>query len=167
ICAEVAAGTSPRTIARDLNRENIKGPSGKHWRDTTIRGHATRRTGILRNDLYVGRLLWNKQTYRRNPDTGKRVARPRDECERIATEVPTLRIVDQAVWECVQKRLDAIRASPASKNLRATELPGTPTRASPTSKAGGALPDDRGRPACGTERSKRPHRGNRDPAWAY
>jgi DNA invertase Pin-like site-specific DNA recombinase len=121
ILAEFAAGKSTRAIARDLNRENIKGPSGKPWRDTTIRGHATRRTGILRNDLYAGCLLWNKQTYRRNPDTGKRVARPRHEGERIATEVPALRIVDQDVWECVQRRLDVIRASPASRNLRATE----------------------------------------------
>jgi site-specific DNA recombinase len=122
IFAEFAGGKSPRAIARDLNRENIKGPSGKPWRDTTIRGHATRRTGILRNDLYAGRLLWNKQTYRRNPNTGKRVARPRHEGERIATEVPALRIVDQDVWDCVQQRLDAIRASPASRNLRATEI---------------------------------------------
>jgi site-specific DNA recombinase len=44
IFAEFATGKSPRAIARDLNRENIKGPNGKHWRDTTIRGHATRRT---------------------------------------------------------------------------------------------------------------------------
>jgi hypothetical protein len=63
-------------------------------------------------------LLWNKQTYRRNPETGKRVARPRDEGEHIAIEVPALRIV----WDCVQKRLDAIRASPLSRKLRATEL---------------------------------------------
>lgn len=113
IFAEFATGKSPRAIARDLSRENIKGPNGKHWRDTAIRGHATRQTGILRNDLYVGCLLWNKQTYRRNPDTGKRVARPRDEGEHITTEVPALRIVDQGFWECVQKRLDLIRASTA------------------------------------------------------
>jgi DNA invertase Pin-like site-specific DNA recombinase len=122
IYAEFAAGKSPRAIARDLNRESIKGPSGKPWRYTTIRGHATRRTGILRNDLYAGRLLWNKQTYRCNPDTGKRVARPRGEGERITTAVPALRIVDQDVWDCVQRRLEVIRASPASKNLRATEF---------------------------------------------
>jgi hypothetical protein len=85
IFAEFAAGKSPRAIARDLNQEGLKGPSGKPWRDTTIRGHAARRTGILRNDLYVGRLLWNKQSYRRNPDTGKRVARPREEREHIMT----------------------------------------------------------------------------------
>ena len=122
IFAEFAAGKSPRAIARDLNRENIRGPSGKPWRDTTIRGHATRRTGILRNDIYAGRLLWNKQTYRRNPDTGKRIARPRAQSEQIAVEVPVLRIVDQAVWDAVQTRLDAIRASPTSTMQRASEF---------------------------------------------
>jgi site-specific DNA recombinase len=122
IFAEFAAGKSPRAIARDLNQEGLKGPSSKPWRDTTIRGHAARRTGILRNDLYVGRLLWNKQSYRRNPDTGKRVARPREEREHIVTDVPELRIVDQSVWEAVQSRLDAIRASPGSQKLRRSEF---------------------------------------------
>ena len=122
IFAEFAAGKSPRAIARDLNCENIKGPSGKPWRDTTIRGHATRRTGILRNDLYAGRSLWNKQSYRRNPDTGKRIARPRQQGEHIAVEVPSLRIVDQAVWDAVQARLNAIRASPGSTKQRQSEF---------------------------------------------
>ena len=88
IFAEFAAGKSPRAIARGLNSEGIKGPSGSSWRDTTIRGHATRRTGILRNELYVGRMLWNKLTYRRNPETGKRVARAREQDEHIAIDVP-------------------------------------------------------------------------------
>ena len=122
ILAEFAAGKSPRAIARDLNRDRIKGPSGKPWRDTTIRGHATRRTGILRNELYAGRLTWNKQAYRRNPDTGKRVARPRDQSEHVSVEVPHLRIVDQALWDSVQARLDAIRASPGSTKQRHTEF---------------------------------------------
>jgi site-specific DNA recombinase len=70
------SGRSPRSIARALNAERISGPHGRAWRDTTIRGHADRRTGILRNDLYAGRLVWNRQRYERNPDTGRRVARP-------------------------------------------------------------------------------------------
>jgi site-specific DNA recombinase len=122
IFAEFAVGKSPRAIARDLNCESIKGPSGKPWRDTTIRGHATRRTGILRNDLYAGRLLWNKQSYRRNPDTGKRIARPRQQGDHIAVEVPSLRIVDQAVWDAVQARLNAIRASPGPTKQRQSEF---------------------------------------------
>ena len=66
-------GHSPQAIARMLNADRIPGPNGKPWRETAIRGHATRRTGILRNSLYVGQLIWNKQTYVRDPSSGKRV----------------------------------------------------------------------------------------------
>ena len=59
IFADFAAGKSPRRIAAELNREGILGPGGRPWGDTTIRGHALRGTGILRNELYVGRLVWN------------------------------------------------------------------------------------------------------------
>ena len=57
---EFAAGTSPRAIARRLNGEGISGPSGKLWTDSTIRGHAKRGTGLINNELYVGRLVWNR-----------------------------------------------------------------------------------------------------------
>ena len=122
IFAEFLAGKSPRAIARDLNADAIPGPKGKAWRDTTIRGHATRRTGILRNDLYAGKLLWNKQTYLRNPETGMRVARVRDEREWIAAEIPELRIVEREVWEAVQQRLADIRASDGPTKIRRSEF---------------------------------------------
>jgi len=96
----------------------VRGPQG--WRDTTIRGHATRSTGILRNRLHVGRLVWNKQTYLRSPETGKRVARVRDEAERIEIDLPHLRIADDELWEAVQAKLAAIRASPRSTQQRKT-----------------------------------------------
>src|SRR5215471_12376437 len=41
-----AGGSSPRAIARTLNGEHVPGPGGQPWSDTTIRGHALRRTGI-------------------------------------------------------------------------------------------------------------------------
>ncbi len=122
IFSEFAAGKSPRAIARNLNADGIPGPSGKPWRDTTIRGHATRRTGILRNDLYVGRLVWNKQTYVRDPNTGKRVARVREEQDRIQVDVPELRVVEQDTWDAVQARLDEVRASPRSTKQRHSEF---------------------------------------------
>ena len=59
IFADFAAGKSPRRIAAELNREGTPGPGGRPWGDTTIRGHALRGTGVLRNELYVGRLVWN------------------------------------------------------------------------------------------------------------
>src|SRR5690348_5382257 len=63
IFEEFARGLSPLAIARRLNIEEVPGPGGRSWGDTTIRGHADRGTGILRNELYVGRLVWNRQRY--------------------------------------------------------------------------------------------------------
>jgi hypothetical protein len=114
IFGEFAAGKSPRSIARGLNADAIRGPNGKPWRDTTIRGHATRRTGILRNDLYAGRLLWNKQTYVRDPSTGRRLARVRKDSEHVTAQVPELRIIDQDLWNAVQDRLLKVRSRQSS-----------------------------------------------------
>ena len=116
IFEDFATGHSPRAIARALNAEGILGPRGRSWRDTTIRGHHTRRTGILRNDLYIGRLVWNKQRYVKDPKTGKRLARPNPQSQWIIEPVPELRIVSDPLWTRVRKRLDSIRESvPVSK----------------------------------------------------
>ena len=69
----------------------------------------TRRTGVLRNELYVGRLIWNRQRYVKDPKTGKRRARPNPESEWVVQEVPKLRILDDDLWNNVQERLGAIR----------------------------------------------------------
>jgi site-specific DNA recombinase len=122
IFSDFAAGKSPRAIARALNEEGVKGPQGRPWRDTTIRGHATRRTGILRNDLYAGALVWNKQEYLRNPETGKRVARPNSPDEVVREAVPHLRIVDEALWTKVQDRLGLIAESPRAVKNRAASF---------------------------------------------
>ena len=56
IFREFASGISPRAIARALNAEGIVGPDGNLWNDSTIRGHVKRGTGLINNELYVGRL---------------------------------------------------------------------------------------------------------------
>ncbi|WP_428395998.1 recombinase family protein [Lichenicoccus sp.] len=111
IFALFAAGSSPIAIAKTLNGEGLTGPGGKPWRDTTVRGHATRGTGILRNELYIGRLVWNRMHYVRDPATGNRVSRlnPRD--ARITVDVPKLRIIDDELWARVQARLGDIRSA--------------------------------------------------------
>ena len=72
IFREFVAGKSPRAIAKTLNAEDVPGPDGRPWRDTTIRGQVDRGTGILNNSLYVGRLEWNRCSYIKDPTTGKR-----------------------------------------------------------------------------------------------
>jgi site-specific DNA recombinase len=88
IFTEFAAGKGPRAIARDLNSEGVPGPQGRPWGDTTIWGHSQRGTGILNNELYAGRLVWNKQRYVRDPLTGKRIAQPNPRSEWIVQDVP-------------------------------------------------------------------------------
>jgi site-specific DNA recombinase len=117
-----AQGHSPRAIARTLNTESIPGPKGRPWQDTTIRGHATRRTGIVRNDLYRGQLVWNKQHYVKDPKTGRRLARPNPQEQWVVEDVPHLRIVDQELWQKVQNRLDGIRSSAPVKKARETKF---------------------------------------------
>ena len=122
IFADFAAGKSPRRIAAELNREGTPGPGGRPWGDTTIRGHALRGTGVLRNELYVGRLVWNRLRYTKDPSTGRRVSRINPCEDWVFRDVPELRILDDNLWNCVQTRLGAIRNSDRVVNARATKF---------------------------------------------
>ena len=70
IFREYTVGRSPRQIAFQLNAERIAGPHGGTWGQSTINGNAARGTGILNNELYVGRLVWNRLRYVKDPGTG-------------------------------------------------------------------------------------------------
>jgi site-specific DNA recombinase len=74
IFADYAGGLSPRRIARALNAEGISGPRGGRWTASLILGNAAREIGILRNRLYAGELVWNRQHFCKDPTTGKRVS---------------------------------------------------------------------------------------------
>jgi site-specific DNA recombinase len=122
IFAAFAAGQSPKAIAKNLNRDRIPGPRGLLWRDTAIRGHRQRGTGILNNDLYLGRLVWNRLRYVKDPSTGNRVSRHNDPSEWIITEVPDLRIIDDALWARVKVRQEALDATPAVMGIKASRF---------------------------------------------
>ena len=110
IFTDYAAGKSPRTIAHELNAEGVPGPRGKGWGPSTLFGNVKRGNGILNNELYIGKLVWNRQRFLKDPDTGKRVARPNPKDEWITQEVPELRIIDDTLWTKVKKRQATIRA---------------------------------------------------------
>ena len=116
IFTDYANGTSPRAIAHTLNQEGIPGPSGKGWGPSTIHGNTKRGTGILNNELYVGRLVWNRLRYVKDPATGKRVSRLNPEEQWILQEVPELRIIDQALWDQAKARQTAMRATRDDQN---------------------------------------------------
>ena len=104
ILREFADGASPRGIARRLNAEGVPGPGGRLWTDVALRGHARRGRGIVNNELYVGRRVWNRQRFVKNPETGRRVPRLNPPEDWIVTEVPELRIVDDGLWAAVKAR---------------------------------------------------------------
>ena len=99
-----ALGEAPRSIAKALNREGVPGPSGGTWGPSTINGNASRGTGILNNDLYVGKLVWNRLKYLKNPNTGKRQSRLNPPEAWITKDVLELRIVPQELWDAVKAR---------------------------------------------------------------
>jgi len=107
-----ATGMSPRAIAKHLNDQSIPGPSGKAWGQSTINGNITRGTGILNNEIYIGRLVWNRLRYIKDPETGKRVSRLNPECEWHITEVPELRIISDELWQQVKERQLSVKRGP-------------------------------------------------------
>lgn len=101
---DYAAAKSAKTIAFALNKEGIPAPSGGDRDFSTINGNSKRGNGILNNEMYVGKIVWNRQRFVKDPDTGKRQARPNPEDEWVIQDVPELRILDDELWEAVKAR---------------------------------------------------------------
>ena len=109
IFREYVAGIAPKAIAKRLNQDGIAGPFGGTWSPSTIHGNPKRGTGILNNELYIGRLIWNRLRYVKNPDTGKRISRLNPKAEWITKEIPSLRIVSDELWNAAKDRQSATR----------------------------------------------------------
>ena len=126
IYTHYADGMSAGAIADLLNEEGTPGVRGKPWLKTTITGSNTRRTGILCNPIYQGKIIFNRERYVRHPLTGKRSGRLNPESEWIIQDAPKLRIIDEKLWAQVQSR----RRHPAElhpkKNKTYTLKPLTP-----------------------------------------
>ncbi len=135
IFEDYAAGISPRSIVRRPNEEGVPSPrSGRRdratssnppaWTPNTLTGNAERGTGMLNNQLYVGKRAYARQTYRKNPDTGKRHAFLNAE-EQQATTVaaPDLRIVSDTLWQSVKDRQQSLRRGPRKARDAVPALP--------------------------------------------
>jgi site-specific DNA recombinase len=107
IFEDYVAGRTPREIAYDLNNERISPPRGLSWNASTINGNMQRGTGIIQNELYAGRLVWNKVRMIKDPDTGKRLSRPNAKNHWQKTEVSDLRIISQKLFDAAQNRKQA------------------------------------------------------------
>jgi site-specific DNA recombinase len=108
---EYIDGCVPRAIAAALNADGVPPPRKSFWRASTINGHTKRKTGILQNEIYCGRLIWNRAYRVRDPDSGKRVWRYKPEGEWQRNVASHLRIIDDETFEKAQRQRTA-RAKP-------------------------------------------------------
>lgn len=115
---EYSLGATPRQIAAGLNADKIPSPRGGNWNSSTINGSRQRKNGILQNQLYVGKIVWNRQRFIKDPSTGKRVSRPNPESEWITHDAPHLRIIDDVLFEKVTAIKDRKGSAQAHKSVR-------------------------------------------------
>lgn len=104
IHTEYAGGDSPIAIVQRLNAEGVPGPRGRGWSESTVNGEAKLGHGILHNELYIGMRVWNRQSKRKDPRTGRALMFNNPESEWKRMPAPELRIVDDGLWRAVRAR---------------------------------------------------------------
>jgi hypothetical protein len=109
IFGRYGAGESCQRIAADLNARVVRGPRGGTWCVSALYGSPAKGAGVLNNELYVGRYVWNRSKWIKNPDTGKRERFIRPESEWQSVARPELRILDEALWQAVRDRMASPR----------------------------------------------------------
>jgi site-specific DNA recombinase len=110
-----AGGIGVYTIIRRL-QESVPGPWRRPWTQGTIRR-------ILQNEVYLGKLIWGRVNYERQPGTNKKVRRLQPPEQWKVIEQPDLRIVSDNLWNRVRDREKVVRAA-LKGNLARGRLPG-------------------------------------------
>ena len=162
IFAEYIEGRSPREIAIGLNRDGVPSPRGGTWANSAIYGDKKRGIGILSNQLYVGRQVWNRSRWIKHPDTGRKVRQERPPSEWIVTDIPDLAIIDVDTWQRAQARMQGTRRDIAPRavgrqpsnllsGLLVCEECGGPFVVIDRYNYGCNIHKDRGPPACGNK----------------
>jgi site-specific DNA recombinase len=99
-----ANGLSLKIIAKTLTSEAISPPRRRANKDNT-NWCPTAIHAMLRREMYIGRVIWNRSKFVKSPGTNKRVRRSRPPSEWRVIERPELRIVSDELWRHVQERL--------------------------------------------------------------
>ena len=117
-----AEGRSLKAISQILNDEGTPSPRareiGKYnagiWNPSTLSGNVEFGEGILNNQTYIGRRIFNRRRWVEIPNETRGFSRrPRlnPESEWIVNDVPELRIIDQDMWDRVKARQIEARAA--------------------------------------------------------
>lgn len=114
IFQQYVAGVSCQRIASELNELQVPAPGARRrkieratWCVSAIYGCPLKGSGIINNEIYVGRYIWNRSKWSRDPDPPRkrvRFERPRSEWK--IEERPDLRIIDAETWSKARARMD-------------------------------------------------------------
>ena len=102
-----ASGNSLKAITKTLNAEHVPPPRpradrvGCEWCPTAIRE-------MLKNELYIGNVVWNRSKFVKVPGTNKRQRRARPESEWLRASNAELAIVPADLWSAVRARFIAL-----------------------------------------------------------
>ena len=110
-----ADGNSLKKVCSILNEAGVPSPRAREtgrysagvWNPTTLSGDPSMGEGILNNETYVGRQIFNRRKWIEVPNENRGFSRrPRlnPESEWIIRDAPGLRIVDQDLWDRVKAR---------------------------------------------------------------
>ena len=103
IFREYARGDGLSEIVQRLNTEAVGAPQDESSNKRAGRGWSRSLLYfMLRNERYIGRFIWNRRQWYRDPLTKRRRYRDRAESEWVVTEQPALAIVDAGTWAKVQ-----------------------------------------------------------------
>ena len=103
IYREFVDGKSINQIVRDLNKDHVPSRYKKGWVESTV-------SRILRNKAFIGQYTWGRTFRAKDPSTGKMITKKRSEDQWTVKEIPEMRIIDQDLWDSVQKRLSELEA---------------------------------------------------------
>lgn len=92
------------------------GTRGGTWSVSALYGSPAKGAGVLNNELYVGRYVWNRSLWVKDPDTGKRTRIDRPRTEWQIDERAELRIVPDAAFNAVRARIG--KANPRTGTYR-------------------------------------------------
>lgn len=114
IFEDAAAGLTAGEIAAALNAEGVPTRGGGKWHKAAIHGSTASGTGLLRNELYRGRLVWGRTVARKDRATGKTRSVP-NPAERQVRDAPDLRIVSDELWDRAHARMAERAMAPGAR----------------------------------------------------
>lgn len=118
---EYAEGRKILEIVEGLNHDGIPAPAGGLWKRNAIMGGAAKQEGILRNEIYLGKLIANRHHVVRDPVTNRKRFVLNPESKWTKVDVPHLRIITDDQWAAVRKldhRQTAAKEAPEAPKPR-------------------------------------------------